>query len=249
MSIEELLDKPLASWLAGSGPDSDIVLSSRVRLARNLSGVSFPNKASADEANSVVEQARKVVNDLRAADQAGYVFVEMDKLSPAERNILVEKHIVSPDFAERPAQRAIIVRDDAAVSIMVNEEDHFRIQCLVSGLNLTQAGALADKVDDILESKLDFGFNENVGYLTACPTNVGTGLRASVMMHLPALVITGRINRIMAAATQLGPGCSRPLRRGNRNGGEYLSNIEPSYFRPRRSRDYCKLAGDRQSDY
>lgn len=204
MSFEELLDNPLASWMAGKGPEGDIVLSSRIRLARNLAGEPFPNRADAASAGEVLAEVRKSVADLRKSDNHGYMFVEMDKLSSLERNVLVEKHIISPDLAERPANRALIVRDDAAVSIMLNEEDHIRIQCLVPGLDVETAAALADSVDDVLEARLEYGYSEKVGYLTACPTNAGTGLRASVMMHLPALVLTRQISRIMNAATQLG---------------------------------------------
>jgi protein arginine kinase len=204
MSIEGLLDKPLTPWMMGGGPDGDIVLSSRIRLARNLEGVPFPNRADAKIFDQVVAEVRKSVNNLRQADKHQYLFVEMDKLSPLERHVLVEKHIVSPNLAEQPANRALIVRDDAAVSIMINEEDHLRLQCLVPGLKLNDAYELADTVDDILEEKHTFAYNEQAGYLTACPTNVGTGLRASVMVHLPALVLTRQINRIVSAATQLG---------------------------------------------
>jgi protein arginine kinase len=204
MSMENLLDKPLTPWMTGGGPDDDIVLSSRIRLARNLEGVPFPGRAGDGQLAQVATELRKSVGDLSGADKHVYLYVEMDKLAPLERNILVEKHIVSPNLAGEPAHRALIVRDDAAVSIMVNEEDHLRIQCLVPGLNLAGALALADKVDDTLESRHTFAFGDQTGYLTACPTNVGTGLRASLMMHLPALVLTGQIGRITAAATQLG---------------------------------------------
>ncbi len=202
--MENLLDKPLTPWMAGGGPDGDIVLSSRIRLARNLEGVPFPGRAGGEQLAEVAGELRKSVGDLAAADKHVYIFVEMDKLTPLERNILVEKHIVSPNLAGEPAQRALIVRDDAAVSTMVNEEDHLRIQCLVPGLNLPGALEMANKVDDTLENRHSFAYGEQIGYLTACPTNVGTGLRASLMMHLPALVLTGQINRITAAATQLG---------------------------------------------
>jgi len=204
MSMEELLEKPLTPWMTGGGINGDIVLSSRIRLARNLEGVPFPNRADATRLTDIVGEVRKSLGDLRQADKHEYLFVEMDKLSPLDRQILVEKHIVSPNLAGEPANRALIVRDDAAVSIMINEEDHLRIQCLVPGLDLKSACDLANEVDDVIEAKHGFAYNEQVGYLTACPTNVGTGLRASVMVHLPALVLTRQINRVVAAATQLG---------------------------------------------
>ncbi|MBP2645025.1 MAG: putative ATP:guanido phosphotransferase [Firmicutes bacterium] len=204
MLLDTLLDQPVTPGMAGGGPEGDIVLSSRVRLARNLEGIPFPNRANKEKLAQVGELVRKSVNDLSTADNHIYMFVEMDKLAPLERSILVEKHIVSPNFAEEPVDRALIVRDDAAVSIMVNEEDHLRLQCMEPGLNLQEAINTANRVDDILEAKQNFAFAEQCGYLTACPTNVGTGLRASVMVHLPALALSRQINRIIAAATQLG---------------------------------------------
>lgn len=204
VSIEKLLDSPLTPWMAGDGPDSDIVLSSRIRLARNLEGTPFPCKASGEDLDQVADRFRKSVNDLGISDKHVYMFVEMDKLSQLERNVLVEKHIISPNYAADPAHRVLIVRDDAAVSIMVNEEDHLRMQFLAPGLNLQEAFGMANRIDDVLEAKHDFAYHEEFGYLTACPTNVGTGLRASVMVHLPALVLSRQINRIIAAATQLG---------------------------------------------
>lgn len=204
MSIESLLDQPLTPWMKGGDPEGDIVLSSRIRLARNLDCLPFPNRATAEQLAAVTTQVRNSVPDLSLADKHQYIFVEMDQLSPLERNMLVEKHVVSPNLAEHPSGGALIVRDDAAVSIMINEEDHLRIQCLVPGLNLDDALEAANRVDDVLEAKHTFAYQGQVGYLTACPTNVGTGLRASVMVHLPALVLAKQINRLIAAVTQLG---------------------------------------------
>jgi protein arginine kinase len=204
MSIEGLLDNPMTPWMTGDGPDGDIVLSSRVRFARNFAGIPFPCRASAEQLSKVVADCKKAVSGLRSADKHVYMFVELEKLSPLERNILVEKHIISPNFAQESSGRALIVRDDAAISIMINEEDHLRVQCLAAGLNLQQALEMANQVDDVIEAKNDFAYSNQIGYLTSCPTNVGTGMRASVMLHLPGLVLTRQINRIVSAATQLG---------------------------------------------
>jgi len=204
MSIEKLLDDPLNFWLGGGGPQGDIALSSRIRLARNLDGIPFPNQARAAELAQVVEQIRKSVSSLSSVDGHSYLFIMLEQLSPLERAVLVEKHIISPLHAQYPKDRALLIRDDAGVSIMINEEDHLRIQCLMPGLDLTAAHALADRIDDCLEAKHDFAFDEHLGYLTACPTNLGTGLRASVMLHLPALVLTQQIGRLVNSATQLG---------------------------------------------
>lgn len=204
MSFDELLDQPAVPWMSGSGAEADIALSSRIRLARNLCSLPFPNRAAGEQLAKVADQLKSTVNVLRTADSHNYMYIKMDQLSVLERNVLVEKHIVSPYYVEHPEHRALIVRDDAAVSIMINEEDHLRIQCMRSGLNLVDALALANQIDDTIEAKHDIAFNEQMGYLTACPTNLGTGLRASVMVHLPALVITRQINRIINASTQLG---------------------------------------------
>lgn len=204
MSFDELLDQPSVPWMNGNGPQADIALSSRIRLARNLCGIPFPNRAAQEQLAEVASKMKGTVSALQATDEHSYIYIEMDKLPALERNVLVEKHIVSPHYVEHPENRALIVRDDANVSIMINEEDHLRIQCMKPGLNLVEALALANKVDDAIESKQDIAFNEQMGYLTACPTNLGTGLRASVMVHLPALVLTSQINRIFNAFTQLG---------------------------------------------
>ncbi len=201
--MNKLFSDPLQPWMKGKGPDSDIILSSRIRLARNLEGVPFPNRNYGKELAAVVEQVKQVQTAFEAKGEH-YDLIEMDQLSQLEQNVLVEKHMISPNLINNAFHRAVLVKQDASVSIMVNEEDHLRIQCLESGLELKSALGAANKVDDLLEENLTFAFSEQLGYLTACPTNVGTGMRASCMLHLPALVITKQIGRIISAATQLG---------------------------------------------
>lgn len=203
ISVNKLFSDPLQPWMKGGGPEGDIILSSRVRLARNLEGVPFPNRNYGKELSSVVEKIRQVQPAFEAVGQH-YDLIEMDELSQLEQSVLVEKHLISPNLVNNALHRAVFVRQDGAVSIMVNEEDHLRIQCLESGLDLKSALSSANKIDDLLEESLTFAFSEQLGYLTACPTNVGTGMRASCMLHLPALVITKQISRIISAATQLG---------------------------------------------
>jgi protein arginine kinase len=128
----------------------------------------------------------------------------MNELQPVEKRVLVEKHLISPHLAERSKEGAVLLNEDESVSVMINEEDHIRIQCLFPGLQLQKALKRASGIDDWIEAKADFAFDEERGYLTSCPTNVGTGLRASVMMHLPALVLTKKINRLIPAVNQLG---------------------------------------------
>jgi len=180
-------------------------LSSRIRLARNLCGVPFPGQADEDELEKIGVSAMNSVPDLIKADSDhDYVVLDMALLSDQERRILVEKHVTSLKHIRKPANRSLIIRDDTAVSIMVNEEDHFRIQSLTAGLNLKSAWQMADETDNLMESRIGFAFNEELGYLTSCPTNLGTGLRASVMMHLPGLVLLQQMHRIIEVSTQMG---------------------------------------------
>lgn len=204
MTIESLLDKPFVYWMSSSAQDGDIVLASRIRLARNLEGIPFPQRANTEQLFQVVTELKKSLADLNTNGQSEFMFIDLEKLPLLERLVLVEKHIISPNHAREAENRALIVKRDTTVSIMLNEEDHLRIQCLMPGLNLVEAFTSANEVDDIIEAKHTIAFNEQLGYLTSCPTNLGTGLRASVMVHLPALVLTGQINRIVNAVTQLG---------------------------------------------
>ena len=202
---QALFDCRVPHWMEKAGPDGDIVLSSRIRLARNLNGVPFPGQADAEQLKQIGNRASITVQDLIDADESHrYQMLDMASLTEQERRILVEKHLTSLKHVHIPANRSLIIRDDTAVSIMVNEEDHFRIQSLTAGLNLRSAWAMADETDNLLESRLGFAFNEDLGYLTSCPTNLGTGLRASVMMHLPGLVLLGQMHRIIEVSTQLG---------------------------------------------
>ena len=204
MSLNNILDQPLTSWMKDPGPDNDIVLSSRIRLARNLGVIPFPNRATEEQLNQVVETVRNSVGDLTKATGTDFMFLDLDKISPLERYVLVEKHLISPGHAQEAKFRGLLIGADGVVSIMVNEEDHLRIQVILPGLQLEEAWQVANAVDDTLEARIDFAFSERLGYLTSCPTNVGSGLRASVMLHLPALVITNQIGRVLSAISQLG---------------------------------------------
>lgn len=204
MEKEVLFTNPRSKWMDGSGKESDIVLSSRVRLARNLSRIPFPNRADLVQLAMVKENLKALREDLEAATNKRYQCMDMEALTSLERNVLIEKHIVSSNFVKNPENRMLFMSEDTKVSIMVNEEDHLRIQCMVSGFDLTEPLLTAQQADDAIEAKLDVAFNEQIGYLTSCPTNLGTGIRASVMMHLPGLVFTRQINKIINASTQLG---------------------------------------------
>jgi len=204
MSTDELFTNPYSPWMNGSGMDGDVVLSSRVRLARNFSNIPFPNRANLAQLSEVKVMMQEILPELEDITDKPYQCLPIDELTNLERKVLIEKHLISNNHIENPEHRALVVSDDRKVSIMINEEDHLRIQCMVSGLDLAVPLELASKIDDTIESKLDIAFNEKMGYLTSCPTNLGTGLRASVMVHLPGLVFTQQIGKIMNASPQLG---------------------------------------------
>lgn len=205
MSLQRFINQAISPWMNEEGPDSDIVLSSRIRLARNLKDIVFPTLASSDDLERVIQLLNESLCNQNYQDLGNFEMIKIDDTEFIEKRVLVEKHLISPHLAEVSEQgAAVILSEDENISIMVNEEDHVRIQCLVPGLQLSKALQLANRIDDLIEEKVDFAFDEKRGYLTSCPTNVGTGLRASVMMHLPALVLTHQINRIIPAINQLG---------------------------------------------
>ncbi len=205
MSIRDTVSNAHSKWMEGTGTDNDVVISSRVRLARNLGGYPFPHFMSAEEAGRVVQALRLAASGEEVKREIGLLeFTNLTELNETERQILVEKHLVSPQHIENPENRAVIIAPDESISIMVNEEDHLRIQCLLPGLQLEKAWKLADKLDDLLEKTLDYSYNEKRGFLTSCPTNVGTGLRSSIMLHLPCLVMTKQLTIMINAVSQLG---------------------------------------------
>jgi len=204
MGFRKFLRDASSEWMKGTGPESDIVISSRVRLARNLRSNAFPILATNRQSEEVLEKVRGVMDAEEWKELGRFEFVELDRLDELGKRVLVEKHLISPNHAEESRNGAVILSDNEGISIMVNEEDHLRIQCLFPGLQLKEAWELASRIDDIFESRLDYAYDEKRGYLTSCPTNVGTGIRASVMLHLPGLALTQQIGRIVHAITQVG---------------------------------------------
>ncbi|WP_374987793.1 protein arginine kinase [Paenibacillus sp. R14(2021)] len=190
--------------MKANGPDADVVISSRIRIARNLTGHPFPMLATTQQAHDVMEQLTAVADTDKLQEYGEFETIELAHLSELERRVLVEKHLISPNLANESRSGAVLLSENEAVSIMVNEEDHLRIQCLYPGFQIKEAWGLASRIDDIFEEEMDYAFDERRGYLTSCPTNVGTGIRSSVMMHLPGLVLTQQINRILSAITQVG---------------------------------------------
>jgi protein arginine kinase len=204
MSLQGFMNEAISPWMKREGPDSDIVLSTRIRLARNLDGDVFPLVATEDQSKAVSDQIRNHFEDQSYGNVGKLSYLDIHALKTIEKRVLVEKHLISPNLAEEQKQSGVLMSEDESVSIMVNEEDHIRIQCLFPGFQLHETLNLAYGLDDWIEQKVEYAFDEDYGYLTSCPTNVGTGMRASVMMHLPALVLTQKIQRIIPAINQLG---------------------------------------------
>ncbi len=199
--LDALITKT-SEWLRGVGPVSEIVISSRIRLARNLEKLPFATRASNDSQAEVLRIAKEGIAHASSLN-APLVF-ELGELDEVDRQFLVERHLISREHASQPDHRAVAIGPGEIVSIMVNEEDHLRIQAMQSGLNLRDAWAIIDALDDELSDVVPFAYSSDWGYLTCCLTNAGTGMRASVMMHLPALVITKQINKVLHAITKLG---------------------------------------------
>ncbi len=200
MNQDYLKDLPI--WVKNGGDSDDVVFSSRIRLARNLKGYPFPTYAHEQQLQEINQRVLQAAQSPSALGP--FVPLNIENMTSNDRMVLVEKHLCSPQFVENPHLRMLIVNQDQTVSIMVNEEDHLRIQTLVPGLALDQALRLDSQVDDFLEESLEFSFDESWGYLTACPTNVGTGIRASVMLHLPGLTLVDQVKRVLAALTHIG---------------------------------------------
>src|SRR5689334_4861480 len=184
------------------GPHDRIVMSSRVRLARNLKNAAFPGWAKKPERVRVLELIRPAVESLPEMKES---FSEaMDSLTALDKQILVERHLISREHAARTAGSGLVLTRDESLCVMINEEDHLRMQALRPGLQLKQAWQAIDQVDSALERKLDYAFSSDLGYLTACPTNLGTGIRVSAMLHLPGLVLAEQINPIIQSVSRLG---------------------------------------------
>jgi protein arginine kinase len=214
----ETIDDLLPDWVKSEGEAGDVVISSRVRLARNLKGFPFPNYADEQKLAQINAAIKAAVQNKAPFDLQ---LVPLEELAPNERLVLVEKHLCSPQFIENPHLRLLLINKEQTVSIMVNEEDHLRIQTITPGNSLDQALELANQVDDYLESTLDYCFDECYGYLTACPTNVGTGIRASLMLHLPGLAMVDQIKRVLTSLTHVGMN----IRGLYGEGSESLGNI------------------------
>ena len=200
MIIDDLADR-CGEWLRGCGPESDIVMSSRIRLARNLADYPFIRRCTdIDRANIETTVRERLTADERLKD---LTFINVADLENLDRQFLVERQLISREHANSDGARAVAIDTQEGLSLMVNEEDHLRIQVMKSGLDLVGAWEQINSVDDSIEEHLTYGFHPQLGYLTACPTNVGTGMRVSVLVHLPALVITKQFEKVIRSLQRI----------------------------------------------
>ncbi len=199
--FEEMAKSP-AAWLSGKGSESLVVISSRVRLARNIAGCKFPTAADADTKNRVVSYFDSTVT--RSQMLSGHRYYKASDVSDLDRDFLVERHLISPVFLNDDLSKAFLIGPEERVSIMVNEEDHLRVQALSAGLAPRESYELALKYECEVGRYLEYDYDPDFGYLTACPTNVGTGMRASVLIHLPGMVLTKEIDKVIAQITRSG---------------------------------------------
>ncbi|MBN1805269.1 MAG: protein arginine kinase [Sedimentisphaerales bacterium] len=200
MKLTEI-SNDINEWFSGSGPMADIVVSSRIRLARNVAGHKFLSHCSNAEKSEILEKLKNVIMSLELGDKTFYISV--DKAPKLSRHFLVERHLISRHHAFGKGPRGVVMVHREYFTAMINEEDHLRLQVLKAGSQLAQCAEQINKIDDMIEEKIDFAFSPRYGYLTACPTNLGTGIRISVMLHLPALKMTDQIEKFFNAARNM----------------------------------------------
>lgn len=195
------LTSQCGEWLRGSGPESDIVISSRIRLARNLADFPFVRRCTDHDRADIENAVQQKLG--RCKELSGLIFLDVAEMESVDRQFLVERQLISRELAEGAGARAVAIDAEEQYSLMINEEDHLRIQLMNSGLDLENTWAQINQIDDQIESQLNYAFHDRLGYLTACPTNVGTGMRVSVMLHLPALVITRQIDKVFRSLQKI----------------------------------------------
>ncbi|QDU87594.1 Protein arginine kinase [Pirellulimonas nuda] len=204
-NLEELAPSS-GEWLRGAGPESDIVISSRVRLARNLADFPFIARATESDREEIERQLRTRIETLQKENEkfpSSLAYVDVGRLEEIDRQFLVERQLISRELAEGDGARAVVIDRGEQFSVMINEEDHLRIQVMHSGLDLETAWEQINTLDDLLEEQITYAWSDKLGYLTACPTNVGTGVRVSVMLHLPALVITRQVDKVFRSLQKI----------------------------------------------
>lgn len=212
----------MLNWYLDCGKDSDVVVSSRIRIARNLRNYTFPSNYTVSEALEILEKVRDITPSL------GYnlKFIDLNNQDDVTKISLIEKHLISPEFAmnNKPG-RAILVNEDENICIMINEEDHLRIQVFSAGYNIEALMKLAIELDKRISEDVQYAYDEKYGFLTSCPTNLGTGMRISVMVHLPALSITGNISNVLKAVNNFGMNIRGVYGEGTRQSRPYVSNF------------------------
>jgi protein arginine kinase len=216
----DTLTATTGEWLRGTGPESDIVISTRIRLARNLATFPFTHRATQQQRAEIESLLRDRVTRLDLPHPLRYLSIT--GLSPLDRQLLVERQLISRELANGEGPRGVAFDEREAVSIMINEEDQLRLQVMRSGLALEQAWHEIDHVDDLLESKVSYAWHEQYGYLTACPTNVGTGLRASVMVHLPAIGLTRQLEKVFRSLQKINLVVRGLYGEGSRASGDFF---------------------------
>jgi len=200
VNLEKLAAR-CGEWLRGSGPESDIVISSRIRLARNMADYPFVRRCNEQDRSTIEKMLRDRIVQADEFQSVGYL--DVDELPSVDRQFLVERQLISRELAEGEGPRGVIIDGDEKFSVMINEEDHLRLQVMSSGLDLETAWQRINELDDLIERKVTYAFHDRLGYLTACPTNVGTGMRVSVMLHLPALVMTRQIDKVFRSLQKI----------------------------------------------
>jgi protein arginine kinase len=200
MKLNEISSRT-SEWFGGSGPLADVVISSRVRLARNLAGFQFLSRCSVPQKTQILENLKTALMALDLGDEVFYVGI--DKAPGLDKDLLVERHLISRHHAHAKGPRGVVIAHREFFTAMINEEDHLRMQVFKAGLQLRECWEQISNIDDMIEQKVDYAFHPRYGYLTACPTNVGTGIRVSVMLHLPALRMAGQIEKLFGAAKSM----------------------------------------------
>jgi protein arginine kinase len=234
------LARSSGEWLRGTGPESDIVISSRIRLARNLADFPFISRANGADRAELERTLRERILQL---PDSRLEYVDVNKLEPLDRQFLVERQLISREHAESEGARGVAIDPSEQVSLMINEEDHLRIQVMHSGLDLQAAWEQTNTLDDLIEAKVTYAFNERLGYLTACPTNVGTGMRVSVMLHLPALVITRQIDKLFRSLQKISLAVRGLYGEGSQAVGDFYQ-ISNQITLGRSEKDLVKQVGD-----
>ncbi|MBL8826374.1 MAG: protein arginine kinase [Planctomycetaceae bacterium] len=232
-------------WLRGVGPESDIVMSSRIRLARNLADFPFISKCTPQDRTEIEKTLRERILKVRSEFPEGATvdYLDVSRLEKIDRQFLVERHLISREHADSDGARGVAIDQKEQISLMINEEDHLRVQVVHSGLDLAAAWERINRVDDMIEAQVTYAYHERLGYLTACPTNVGTGMRVSVMLHLPALAITRQIDKLFRSLQKISLAVRGLYGEGSQAMGDFYQ-ISNQITLGRKEEDLVKQVGD-----